>query len=152
MRHDTLAIGCAAGFDGDRTDVAAPIVEMLIARGGASILSDRLVPFANTGHGAWEHRNGNGFLLTFIGNDFNAMGNFLGTLKIRNKLTVTGPDTLTAPRRAMPPGICCSAGVTRFVANASRSSRWRNNARASRRRNSVGRRGDFLPRAGCLHQ
>lgn len=38
MRHDTLAIGCAAGFGGDRTDAAAPVVETLIARGGASVL------------------------------------------------------------------------------------------------------------------
>jgi hypothetical protein len=35
MRHETFAIGCAAGFGGDRTDAAAPIVETLIARGGA---------------------------------------------------------------------------------------------------------------------
>jgi hypothetical protein len=38
MRYDTLAIGCAAGFGGDRTDAAAPIVETLIARGGAGVL------------------------------------------------------------------------------------------------------------------
>ena len=38
MRHDTLAIGCAAGFGGDRTDAAAPIVETLIGRGGAGVL------------------------------------------------------------------------------------------------------------------
>lgn len=35
---NTLAIGCAAGFAGDRTDAAAPVVETLIARGGASVL------------------------------------------------------------------------------------------------------------------
>lgn len=34
----TLSIGCAAGFGGDRTDAAAPIVETLIARGGAGVL------------------------------------------------------------------------------------------------------------------
>jgi acyclic terpene utilization AtuA family protein len=38
MRHETYAIGCAAGFGGDRTDAAAPIVETLIARGGAGAL------------------------------------------------------------------------------------------------------------------
>ena len=38
MRQDTLAIGCAAGFGGDRTDAAAPIVETLIARGGPGVL------------------------------------------------------------------------------------------------------------------
>lgn len=38
MYHDTLAIGCAAGFGGDRTDAAAPIVETLIARGGPGVL------------------------------------------------------------------------------------------------------------------
>lgn len=34
MHQKTLSIGCAAGFGGDRTDAALPIVETLIARGG----------------------------------------------------------------------------------------------------------------------
>jgi hypothetical protein len=38
MTQDTLAIGCAAGFGGDRTDAAAPVVETLIARGGPGVL------------------------------------------------------------------------------------------------------------------
>ena len=38
MKHPTLFIGCAAGFGGDRTDAALPIVETLIARGGAGVL------------------------------------------------------------------------------------------------------------------
>jgi hypothetical protein len=38
VRHETFAIGCAAGFGGDRTDSAGPIVETLIARGGAGAL------------------------------------------------------------------------------------------------------------------
>jgi len=38
MHHETLAIGCAAGFGGDRTDGAAPVVETLVARGGAGVL------------------------------------------------------------------------------------------------------------------
>ena len=33
-----LRIGCAAGFSGDRTDAAVPVVEALIAAGGASFL------------------------------------------------------------------------------------------------------------------
>ena len=38
MPQKTLSIGCAAGFGGDRTDAALPIVETLIARGGAGVL------------------------------------------------------------------------------------------------------------------
>lgn len=38
MPQETLAIGCGAGFGGDRTDAALPIVETLIARGGAGVL------------------------------------------------------------------------------------------------------------------
>ena len=34
----TLAVGCAAGFSGDRTDAAAPVVRTLIARGGPCAL------------------------------------------------------------------------------------------------------------------
>ena len=35
---DTLTVGCAAGFSGDRTDAALPVVETLIRRGGPSFL------------------------------------------------------------------------------------------------------------------
>ncbi|HYV37669.1 MAG TPA: acyclic terpene utilization AtuA family protein [Gemmataceae bacterium] len=38
MTAGTLAIGCAAGFGGDRTDAAGPVVDTLIARGGSSVL------------------------------------------------------------------------------------------------------------------
>jgi hypothetical protein len=38
MTHEVLAIGCAAGFGGDRTDAAGPVVESLIARGGRGVL------------------------------------------------------------------------------------------------------------------
>ncbi len=34
----TFAVGCAAGFSGDRTDAGAPVVRTLIARGGPSAL------------------------------------------------------------------------------------------------------------------
>jgi hypothetical protein len=38
MNQHTLTIGCAAGFGGDRTDAALPIVETIVARGGAGVL------------------------------------------------------------------------------------------------------------------
>jgi hypothetical protein len=38
MSQDILAIGCAAGFSGDRTDAAGPVVDTLIARGGPGVL------------------------------------------------------------------------------------------------------------------
>jgi hypothetical protein len=38
MTRDALAIGCAAGFGGDRTDAAGPVVETLVARGGPGVL------------------------------------------------------------------------------------------------------------------
>ena len=63
------------------------------ARGGVSIGSDREAPFANPQHGAWEHRGGNEFAWTFIGDNFDAAGNFLGTLKVRVKIIITGSDT-----------------------------------------------------------
>lgn len=34
----TLHVGCAAGFSGDRTDAAAPVVDALIAAGGPAVL------------------------------------------------------------------------------------------------------------------
>ncbi len=38
MAAGSLAIGCAAGFGGDRTDAAGPVVDTLIARGGPGVL------------------------------------------------------------------------------------------------------------------
>ncbi|MCB0187308.1 MAG: DUF1446 domain-containing protein [Caldilineaceae bacterium] len=38
MTLPTLAIGCAAGFGGDRVDVAAPVVETMIASGHPAVL------------------------------------------------------------------------------------------------------------------
>ena len=38
MDDNILRIGCAAGFSGDRTDAAAPVVEALIAAGGPAVL------------------------------------------------------------------------------------------------------------------
>lgn len=35
---DTLAVGCGAGFSGDRVDAAAPVVRTLVARGGPAAL------------------------------------------------------------------------------------------------------------------
>ncbi len=38
MSKTSLQIGCAAGFSGDRTDAAGPVVDALIARGGPAFL------------------------------------------------------------------------------------------------------------------
>jgi hypothetical protein len=38
MAAGPLAIGCAAGFGGDRTDAAGPVVDTLVARGGPGVL------------------------------------------------------------------------------------------------------------------
>src|SRR5215471_6170130 len=38
MTEERLAIGCAAGFGGDRVDAAGPVVDTLVARGGPGVL------------------------------------------------------------------------------------------------------------------
>jgi hypothetical protein len=38
QREAVLRVGCAAGFSGDRTDAAAPVVDALIASGGPAVL------------------------------------------------------------------------------------------------------------------
>ena len=38
MPQPPLRIGCAAGFSGDRTDAAAPVVDALVAAGGPAVL------------------------------------------------------------------------------------------------------------------
>ena len=52
---ETLHLGCAAGFSGDRTDAAAPVVETLAARGGRSFLlfetlAERTLALAQLAH------------------------------------------------------------------------------------------------------
>ena len=37
-RDGVLRVGCAAGFSGDRTDAAGPVVDAMIASGGAAVL------------------------------------------------------------------------------------------------------------------
>ncbi len=63
------------------------------ARGGVYIGFDRSAPFGSPQHGVWEHRGGNEFTWTFIGDNFDALGNFVGTLKLRAKITMTGKDS-----------------------------------------------------------
>jgi hypothetical protein len=38
VNNDILRIGCAAGFSGDRTDAAGPVVQALVASGGPAVL------------------------------------------------------------------------------------------------------------------
>ncbi len=38
MADLVMRVGCAAGFSGDRTDAAGPVVDTLVARGGPSYL------------------------------------------------------------------------------------------------------------------
>ena len=38
MQREILRVGCAAGFSGDRTDAAGPVVDALIAAGGPAVL------------------------------------------------------------------------------------------------------------------
>jgi hypothetical protein len=38
MSENILRVGCAAGFSGDRTDAAAPVVDALLASGGPAVL------------------------------------------------------------------------------------------------------------------
>ena len=62
------------------------------ARGGVAILSERQAAFVNPAYGAWEHQGSNEFAFTVRTDTFTATGNFLGTVKIRNKITLTDPD------------------------------------------------------------
>jgi len=42
MNRTSLRIGCAAGFSGDRTDAAGPVVDALIAAGGGMLIFETL--------------------------------------------------------------------------------------------------------------
>ncbi len=61
------------------------------SRGGGLFGSDRTRPFGKH-HGTWAHTGGNEFALTFIEDLFDGMGNFVGTLKVRTRVTVIGKD------------------------------------------------------------
>jgi hypothetical protein len=68
------------------------ILHATIARGGAYFGSTRTFPF-NKHHGAWTHLGGNEFAWTFAEDRYDVMGNFVGTTKVRARVTVTGKDT-----------------------------------------------------------
>ncbi len=63
------------------------------ARGGVYIGFDRSAPLGSTQHGVWEHRGGNEFAWAFLGDNFDPLGNFVGTLKLKARITMTGKDT-----------------------------------------------------------
>jgi hypothetical protein len=62
------------------------------ARGGVAILSERQAAFVNPAYGSWEHQGSNEFAFTVRTDAFTATGNFLGTVKISNKITLTDQD------------------------------------------------------------
>src|SRR5689334_25255981 len=54
---ETLMVGCAAGFSGDRTDAATAVVDTLIRRGGPAVLifetlAERTLALAQLARGA----------------------------------------------------------------------------------------------------
>jgi hypothetical protein len=62
------------------------------ARGGVYTGFDRSAPFGSPQHGVWEHLGSNEFAWTFIGDNFDPLGNFVGTLKLRARITMTSND------------------------------------------------------------
>jgi hypothetical protein len=72
------------------------LLYLTVARGGALLGSDRGLPFASAQHGVWEHRGGNEFAYITVQDLFDAAGNFAGTLKVKSKITMTGPDEFIA--------------------------------------------------------
>lgn len=71
-------------------------VYLTITRGGAVIGSDRGLPFASAQHGVWEHRGGNEFAYITVQDLFDAAGNFQGMLKVKSRITMTGPNEFVA--------------------------------------------------------
>lgn len=65
---------------------------LTVSRGGALIGSDRTRPFGSPQHGAWAHLGSNEFAATLVQDEFNALGVFIGTLTVRQKITLTGND------------------------------------------------------------
>lgn len=63
------------------------------ARGGVYTGFDRSAPFGSPQHGVWEHRGGNEFAWAFLGDNFDPLGNFVGTLKLKARITMTGKDS-----------------------------------------------------------
>jgi hypothetical protein len=65
---------------------------LAVSRGGAVTGFDRNRPFNGPLHGTWAHLGGNEFAVTSVMDQFDVMGNFLGTLTSRRKFTVIGKD------------------------------------------------------------
>jgi hypothetical protein len=71
-------------------------IYLTMARGGAVFGSDRGLPFASPQHGVWEHRGGSEFAYITVQDLFDAAGNFQGTLKVKSRIIVTGPNQFVA--------------------------------------------------------
>ena len=61
------------------------------SRGGAMFGSDRARPFSKQ-HGNWEHIGSDEFVYTIVEDLYDTTATFIGTLKVRVKLTVVGAD------------------------------------------------------------
>jgi hypothetical protein len=71
-------------------------IYLTFTSGGALIGSDRGLPFASPQHGVWEHLGNHEFIYITVQDLFDAAGNFQGTLKVKSKITMTGPDEFVA--------------------------------------------------------
>jgi len=67
------------------------IAQATAARGGAVFSSDRNRPSSKQ-HGTWEYLGGDEFAATSTEDLFDALGNFVGTLKVRTRTTLIGED------------------------------------------------------------
>jgi hypothetical protein len=73
---------------------------LTISRGGACIGSDRTRPFGSPQHGTWAYVSGDEFAATQIQDLFDVMGNFVGTLKVRQRIILIGKDEFVSVANA----------------------------------------------------
>ena len=98
----------AQQLEGSWAGVTAPIappgapplppanIYLSFARGGVLIGYNRFLHFGSPQHGVWEHLGGNSFAFTFKQDIFDGLGNFMGVLTVRGRLTLNGKDEIVS--------------------------------------------------------
>jgi hypothetical protein len=77
------------------------VTYITVSSGGALVGTDRTRPFANLQHGSWERTGPGEYMATQVQDTFDPAGVFLGVFTVRQKITLTGPDTFVGVANAL---------------------------------------------------
>ena len=69
------------------------VTHVTVSPGGGAVGTDRTRPFANVQHGSWVRTAPKEYATTGVQDIFDATGTFVGEFTVRQRITMTGPNT-----------------------------------------------------------